>query len=262
MKNEKQLTRQDVADLIPPLSPDAYKGQAGKIAVIGGCKEYTGAPYFAAYSALKVGADLSHVFCTEEAGPVIKGYSPELIVHPYLKEEETDVGRFHREFQPWMDKFGCVVIGPGLGRNPSVMDAVSRSIVELNSRGIPIVIDADGLWLVTMNPGIISEKCTNQRSTIVLTPNAVEYRRLATALQASSVDEVQERLGGPVIVCKGKEDVVIGVDGCRMTCSEQGSLCRVGGQGDILSGSIATFIAWNQDIDRAAYAGCLSLIHI
>ena len=32
------------------------------------------------------GADLSHVFCTKDAAPVIKGYSPELIVHPLLEE--------------------------------------------------------------------------------------------------------------------------------------------------------------------------------
>jgi Carbohydrate kinase len=31
-----------------------YKGQAGLIGTIGGCREYTGAPYFAAISALKV----------------------------------------------------------------------------------------------------------------------------------------------------------------------------------------------------------------
>ena len=82
---------------------------SGKIAVIGGCREYTGAPYFAATSALKVvsiflmfhlmnhtntnishdvvqGADLSHVFCTKDAATVIKSYSPELIVHPILEE--------------------------------------------------------------------------------------------------------------------------------------------------------------------------------
>lgn len=102
----------------------------GKIAVIGGCREYTGAPYFSAISALKLvspyhaslqssvwpvsiclhlyiftsifcsllltlkmypnlllqGADLSHVFCTKDAAPVIKSYSPELIVHPILEE--------------------------------------------------------------------------------------------------------------------------------------------------------------------------------
>ncbi len=34
---------------------DKSKGQAGKIATIGGCREYTGAPFFASYSALKVG---------------------------------------------------------------------------------------------------------------------------------------------------------------------------------------------------------------
>ena len=103
---------------------EKYKGQAGKIGTIGGCREYTGAPFFASFSALKastpllkactsegdsnslhscswdclgklayscadspqVGADLSHVFCTEGAATVIKSYSPELIVHPYLAD--------------------------------------------------------------------------------------------------------------------------------------------------------------------------------
>lgn len=37
------------------------------------------------------GADLSHVFCTTDAAPVIKSYSPELIVHPVL-EESYNVG--------------------------------------------------------------------------------------------------------------------------------------------------------------------------
>lgn len=35
---------------------------------------------------MQVGSDLSHVFCTEGAATVIKSYSPELIVHPYLAD--------------------------------------------------------------------------------------------------------------------------------------------------------------------------------
>lgn len=35
---------------------------------------------------VQIGADLSHVFCTEGAATVIKSYSPELIVHPYLPD--------------------------------------------------------------------------------------------------------------------------------------------------------------------------------
>ena len=121
------------ADRSFPRADDRSKGQAGKIGTIGGCREYTGAPFFASYSALKaslqthppcprdcyahgqvpgqggircactaakaggglmkqpdlraqVGSDLSHVFCTQGAATVIKSYSPELIVHPYLPD--------------------------------------------------------------------------------------------------------------------------------------------------------------------------------
>ena len=52
--------------------------------MFGGCAQYTGAPYFAAISALKTGADMVHVFCEAGAGTVIKGYSPELMVHPVM----------------------------------------------------------------------------------------------------------------------------------------------------------------------------------
>lgn len=36
------------------LAEDRYKGQSGKIAVLGGCAEYTSSPYFAAYAGLQV----------------------------------------------------------------------------------------------------------------------------------------------------------------------------------------------------------------
>lgn len=44
------------------------------------------------------GADLSHVFCSGDAAPVIKGYSPELLVHPYLREStEFKPGEVNRQ---------------------------------------------------------------------------------------------------------------------------------------------------------------------
>ncbi|MBV97263.1 ATP-dependent (S)-NAD(P)H-hydrate dehydratase, partial [Eschrichtius robustus] len=81
---DMEAALQLVRNVVPPLAAWQHKGQAGRIGVVGGCPEYTGAPYFAAISALKVGADLSHVFSTQDAAPVIKSYSPELIVHPVL----------------------------------------------------------------------------------------------------------------------------------------------------------------------------------
>ena len=82
-----------VRALLPALDSECYKGQAGKVGVLGGCAEYSGAPYYAAMSALRTGCDLSHVFCAEGAAPVIKTYSPELIVHPYLHESLGEEGR-------------------------------------------------------------------------------------------------------------------------------------------------------------------------
>lgn len=55
---------EEITPIIPPLTFDSHKGQAGRIGIVGGSKNYTGAPYFAAISALKIGCDLAHVFCT------------------------------------------------------------------------------------------------------------------------------------------------------------------------------------------------------
>ena len=75
--------------LLPSLHNTALrKGNCGRILVIGGSQEYTGAPYFASIAALRMGADIAHVICQPEASSVIKSYSPDLIVHPLLRNIE------------------------------------------------------------------------------------------------------------------------------------------------------------------------------
>lgn len=75
-----------IRKLLPKLEYSMHKGEGGKIGVIGGSKEYTGAPYYAGAASLKAGGDIAHVFCPEEASIPIKSYSPELIVHPCLND--------------------------------------------------------------------------------------------------------------------------------------------------------------------------------
>lgn len=73
--------------LAPHLEFSHYKGVMGRIAVIGGSKDYTGAPYYAAEAALKFGADLSYVYCSSDAAIPIKSYSPELMVTPLFDDK-------------------------------------------------------------------------------------------------------------------------------------------------------------------------------
>lgn len=71
---------------MPPLLETEHKGSMGRIGVIGGSKDFSGAPYYAAVSALKFGADLSWVYCSKSASLPIKSYSPELMVTPFYDD--------------------------------------------------------------------------------------------------------------------------------------------------------------------------------
>lgn len=78
--------------IAPPLLFSHHKGIMGRIGVIGGSKDYTGAPFYAADGALKFGADLSFVFCSNSASVPIKCYSPELMVTSFY-DDATISGR-------------------------------------------------------------------------------------------------------------------------------------------------------------------------
>lgn len=53
MKVTRDLILSRVKQIIPPLGGRAHKGQMGRIGVVGGCFEYTGAPYMSCISAVK-----------------------------------------------------------------------------------------------------------------------------------------------------------------------------------------------------------------
>ena len=71
--------------IIPSLSYNLHKGQLGRIGVIGGSRDYCGAPYYCGESTLKFGADLCTIYCSYDALIPIKSYSPELMVTPFYK---------------------------------------------------------------------------------------------------------------------------------------------------------------------------------
>ncbi|XP_029314831.1 ATP-dependent (S)-NAD(P)H-hydrate dehydratase isoform X1 [Cottoperca gobio] len=231
-----------VKSIVPPLTSKKHKGQDGRIGIIGGCQDYTGAPYFAAISALKAGADLSHVFCTKDAATVIKSYSPELIVHPVL-----DSPNAVEEIEKWLPRLHGLVVGPGLGREDVLLKTAKVVIEKSKARDIPIVIDADGLWLVAQQPSVIQGYKKG-----ILTPNFMEFTRLYEALHHEPMDisdlqrsimQLSVAMGNLTVVLKGEQDLI--TDGSKViSCSIEGSGRRCGGQGDLLSGSVGVFAHW------------------
>ena len=120
-RQHAQLLQQARA-LVPPLLAARHKGQAGRVVVVGGSAEYAGAPYFAAAAALRCGADLATVLAAVAAAPVIKSYSPELIVHPALPPWEAGTAEAEAEAEAAARRACDGVLaratarrGPGLG---------------------------------------------------------------------------------------------------------------------------------------------------
>jgi ATP-dependent NAD(P)H-hydrate dehydratase len=249
MANAKTLISK-VKQIIPPLSENLHKGQAGRTMVVGGSENYTGAPYYSCMSSMLLGADMGHICCEPGASNVIKTYSPDLIVFPQMrqavhaKKEETKEA-LAEGIYPLLDRMHAVVIGPGLGREQLMQDTAALLIKKIREKNLPLVIDADGLWLVKNNPELV----TGYANTI-LTPNVIEFGRLCDAMGVSKdsgkpeekCKELAKKMN-VTIVQKGKTDYISnGSD--VLTVTVEGGLKRCGGQGDVLSGTLGTMLAW------------------
>ncbi|KAK4190572.1 H-hydrate dehydratase [Podospora australis] len=257
-----------VRQMIPPMLERFHKGQLGRVGVIGGSEDYTGAPYFSAMASARLGCDMSHVICTPTASVVIKSYSPNLMVHPLMRssptapstslpggdKDENDPDKIAGRIIPMLDRLHVLVIGPGLGRDPLMQETCARVIKAAREKGTPMVLDADALQIVAKHPELVKGY-----KLAVLTPNVVEFGRLTKALgvdeevaaiakeagETAKVEALARALGGVMVVQKGAKDNLS--DGKNtLTVDLEGGRKRSGGQGDTLTGSIATFLGWRQ----------------
>jgi len=265
---------------VPPLTSKSHKGSSGRVSILGGSEKYTGAPYYAAMSSLRVGADLSYVQCAMEASIPIKCYSPELMVEsvyegaafesflgklmnandkdgekgeePQIPEDNVLIQGMVKKVTDLMDRMHVLVIGPGLGRCPMVMKAAACIVSEAKKRRLPLVLDADAIYMLCLKENrnlLFCQSDESSRPVIILTPNVVEYKRLVDSIGDGSEEKMKKMLTGTIIVKKGQIDEIEYSSGLavqKMICCEEGGLKRSGGIGDILSGTIGTFVAWNR----------------
>ncbi|XP_075981089.1 ATP-dependent (S)-NAD(P)H-hydrate dehydratase-like [Anticarsia gemmatalis] len=226
--------------IIPKLEGKS-KGEAGKIVVIGGSIQYSGAPYFAAITALKVGADLVHVITTEDASPVIKSYSPDLIVHPYLSAKHAS------KIRALLPKMHVVIIGPGLGREDATLHLIHDIIEECKTLRKPLILDADSLFAIYKDPSVLKNyPCPGA----ILTPNQREAAKLIESVSNNSSNWYTYWGDCVSVLVKGEKDAFhSNASNFVWTATGGGSGRRAGGQGDILSGALGTFYNWALNTD-------------
>lgn len=177
------------------------------------------------------------------------------MVHPYMYDSSklpsgANEDTFLKEkvvpkIESLLGRIHVAIVGPGFGRDTLMLKTLETVIQMIKDKDMPLILDADALYLVSQKPKVIEgyEKA-------IITPNVVEFARIAKALGVNTdtdddvgvTVEVSKKLG-VTVMRKGEHDLIVSGD-IVLTSDVNGSLRRVGGQGDTLTGIIATLVAW------------------
>jgi len=240
----------DVLMILKERHPWSHKGDFGSILIIGGSRKFSGAPALAALAALRAGADLVQIAAPESVAPIIRSFSPDLIVIP-LRGENINRDNVS-EISNLIAKVDTVVLGPGLGLEEETLETAYNLANIISKKGKTLLVDADGLKALAKY-GIPSGKT-------VLTPHAGEFKILFGVELENDLTIRGEKVlqkakeYGVTILLKGHVDIIS--DGKRIKYNMTGNPgMTVGGTGDILSGIVATFMAQSADPFLAACAG-------
>ncbi len=242
------ITRKMVANLLPQRPLDSHKGMFGAVTVIGGATGMTGAPLLAARAALKMGTGSVHVGLLTGNTPQVDWVQPELMLHSAKAALQ--------KVKPSVIAIGC---GLGTSKEAQIL------LYEVLKRKIPVVLDADALNLLAINPDLQND-LQNRSNATVLTPHPGEAARLlgceTVQVQSDRVAAVQqlvERISSGRFSCsvvlKGAGSLCVTNDGKLLINNTGNPGMSSPGMGDVLTGMIAAFIAQGISADDAMLLG-------
>lgn len=238
----KQITEKDIKLL--SRDKNSHKGQNGIVLVIGGSKEYVGAPYFAGMSSMKAGVDLCYLAVPDSVGWMISSKSPDLIT---LKVQGDYLNMRHfKDITQLSEKADVIVLGNGIGQKHETRCLVKRLLAYFVSKQKKVILDADALKLISL------KDCKE----VILTPHEGEYKTLLqnSKLKELSSEEMQSLIGNNILVAKGHpETKIISKDSIVVSKTGNPGMTK-GGCGDVLAGMIAGLIAQGNDpFDSACF---------
>ena len=241
-------------DLLPNLKTrnvDAHKGEFGRVLVIGGSKNYSGAPAYTSLSCIQFGCDLVITYVPEVVGDVIRTYSPNMIVRTSPGDWLTT--KALEEILWLVDWANAIVIGPGLGTENASEELVKKIFENVDMAKKSFVIDADALKLIKNHLDLIKGK------NVILTPHEGELK-IISGIDLPHYSEIEQR-GTEIFKIAKKLDVTLLVkgpydyisDGKKLKINKTGCPeMSIGGTGDVLAGLCASFLTTENSPFRSA----------
>ena len=223
---------------IPARKRASHKGMNGVVCIVGGSRNYHGAPFLSAMGAARAGVDLVYLAVPKVVSTPVRSLSPDLIVIP-MADGKLTKGSVSR-LAAWLPQVGAVGIGPGLGAQNA--NDLKTAISLLSAKCSTVVADADAL-----RPAILDAP-REQLAKTVVTPHAGEFERLFGQKVPDELEgrtELVRRAAadhGLVVLLKGPTDVIS--DGEKVGLNNTHSpAMTVGGTGDVLTGVTAAMAA-------------------
>ncbi|MEG3638660.1 NAD(P)H-hydrate dehydratase [Magnetococcus sp. PR-3] len=238
----------------PQRCPASHKGSHGHLLILGGSRGKGGAPALTAMGAQRMGTGLITCAVPKSVQPQVATLCPEVMTFPM--DEEGDGGMLPEHHGPFK-QIGfnptVVAVGPGLGTG----GGAAELIAQLVRTPLPMVMDADALNLMALQPGLLR---AHRAPELVLTPHPGEFARLSghtvEAIQADRITKARDfsRSWRVWLVLKGAGTVIASPDN-RVWINPTGNHgLATGGSGDLLTGCIAGLLAQGWSMQDAILA--------
>ena len=249
-----------VQTLLPARPANGHKGTFGTLSVVGGCRQYRGAPVLAADAALHSGTGIVRLASIEAVCASAAALLPCCILEPL---PESTYGGIAASAAPSIlaNRQTAILLGCGLGANPET----SAFVLDIIGKApCPVVIDADGLNCLTpfIKNQVLPRLASQTGQPPIITPHIGEMARLvnktpeeviANQLQIALEFAKEQRC---VVVLKSHSTVVATPEGeSYILQGAENSALAKGGSGDVLSGIIAGLLAQGMPPAHAAASG-------
>ena len=234
----------DAFSMLPERDEISHKGTFGKVLAYVGSHGMAGAAILSGSAILKSGSGMATVAVPDEIIPTIAHEFPSVMTCPLGNDAESVL----TEKAKGAD---AILIGCGLGTS----DETKTRVKALINCEKPMVIDADGLNILSENTDLIKDK------NAVLTPHIAEFSRLCGV----SVSDIKKnpikyltvfcKQYGVCVVLKDSVSLICDSNGRLAVCHAPNSGMATAGSGDVLAGIITSMLAQGLSPFDAAIAG-------
>jgi len=265
-----------IREWLPPRPANAHKGTFGKALIVAGSVNYTGAAALAASAAVRAGVGLATLAIPNLLHAALAPIAPEatylLLPHTLGVLDVPAIAVLAEK----LGDYSALLLGPGLShtaettaflrgllglepkkRNAGFLPAASESSFSAARQFPPLVVDADGLNILSEIP----DWPTLLPDETILTPHPGEMARL-TGLDAAEIQENRLEMARKyahtwkhVVVLKGAFTVIAAPSGETIVLPFANPGLSSAGTGDVLAGAMVALRAQGLPAFQAAVVG-------